>query len=447
MLQELPQAQIRMHPSTESRAAEPAASKSRASHPVLVVVLWLISRLIPYARNPRLHPGAQIVQITESIREFGFNNPILVTPEGEIIAGEARLLAAARAGMTEVPVIVLSHLTEAQNKAYRLADNRLALYATWDFERLQQELRDLVDQNFPLPLTGFDAGELHEIMKRQPLLPADPDAIPKLQTKPISRLGDTWILGGHILLCGDGTKQEDLKKLLRGDFCSLVFTDLPYFVNYTSKGQNKMKIINDDLGDDCVPFLRAACSAMLAVCQGPVYICMSSQHLHDLYSAFCGAGGHWSTFIVWAKNTFTLGHSDYHRQYEPILYGWPEGVKHYWCGDRDQSDVWQIAKPCRNDVHPTMKPVELVERAIRNSSLTSDVVLDPFAGSGTTLIACENLGRRARLVEIDPQYVDVIVRRWQEFTGGEAFLDGDGRCFEDIARERIAEIEAAQNNA
>ena len=201
-----------------------------------------------------------------------------------------------------------------------------------------------------------------------------------------------------------------------------------------------MKLANDNLGGGFGAFLRSACDAMLAVSQGPVYICMSSSELPRLHSAFCDAGGHWSTWIVWAKNTFTLGRSDYQRQYEPILYGWREGAKHYWCGDRSQSDVWLVDKPVRNDLHPTMKPVELIGRALRNSSRPGDVVLDPFGGAGSTLVSCENLGRKARLIEIDPRYVDVSVRRWQDYTGSKAFLDGDGRSFAEIATERRASL-------
>ena len=203
------------------------------------------------------------------------------------------------------------------------------------------------------------------------------------------------------------------------------FTDPPYNVNY---GQRADRLItNDNLGDGFASFLLQACVNLLEVTQGAVYICMSSSELHTLYQAFTGAGGHWSTFVIWAKNTFTLGRSDYQRQYEPILYGWKQGADHYWCGDRDQGDVWLVDKPFHNDLHPTMKPVELVERAVRNSCRTGGIVLDPFAGSGSTLIACQNSGRRARLLEVEPKYVDVIVRRWQQFTGKPAVREGDGR--------------------
>ena len=206
----------------------------------------------------------------------------------------------------------------------------------------------------------------------------------------------------------------------------MVFADPPYNVAYNSGGRT---IANDDLGEDFGTFLATCCSNLLAVTKGAVYICMSSSELHTLHHAFTSAGGHWSTFVIWAKNTFTLGRSDYQRQYEPLLYGWPEGCRHHWCGDRSQGDIWFIDKPVVNDIHPTQKPLELVERAILNSSKRAQLVLDPFAGSGTTVIACERTGRKARVLELDPGYVDVIVRRWQEFTGQRATRESDGCRF------------------
>jgi DNA modification methylase len=205
----------------------------------------------------------------------------------------------------------------------------------------------------------------------------------------------------------------DLERVLDASSSDLIFTDLPYNADYTGKTSRRLTIVNDNLGDGFSAFLATACQAMLAVNSGAIYICMSSRELHNLHAAFCQAGGHWSTYVIWAKNTFTLGRSDYQRQYEPMLYGWSEGARHYWCGDRKQGDVWFIDKPHCNKEHPTMKPVELVERAILNSSRKGDLVLDPFAGAGSTVLAAERTGRRACVVEIDPKYADVIVRRWQ----------------------------------
>ena len=221
--------------------------------------------------------------------------------------------------------------------------------------------------------------------------------------------------------------------MLEGQAADMIFTDPPYNVDYQSKTR---KIANDNLGAGFGAFLETVCRNLLNCSRGAVYICMSSSELATLQSAFVAAGGHWSTFLIWAKNTFTLGRSDYQRQYEPILYGWKAGSSHFWCGDRDQGDVWSMAKPVVNDLHPTMKPVELVERAIRNSSRTGDVVLDAFGGSGSTLIACERLDRKARLIELEPKYVDVIVRRWQEFTGQTALLAADGQSFSAVAEQR-----------
>jgi len=270
----------------------------------------------------------------------------------------------------------------------------------------------------------------------------DDDAVPDTPDAAVTVPGEVWLLGDHRLLCGDATQLEALEKVLAGGLADMVWTDPPYNVNYGATMKDKLrgkkrKIANDNLGDGFEQFLRDACVNMLAVTKGAVYICMSSSELHTLEKAFRAAGGHWSTFVIWAKNTFTIGRSDYQRQYEPILYGWKEGADHYWCGARDQGDVWFVNKPIANDLHPTMKPVELVERAIRNSSKSRDTVLDPFAGSGSTLIACEKTGRHARLIELEPKYCDVIVRRWQEFSGKEATLEGDGRNYRDIAAERL----------
>jgi DNA modification methylase len=251
------------------------------------------------------------------------------------------------------------------------------------------------------------------------------------------------VLGEHRLLCGDATVLADVERVLDGRLADMTFTDPPYNVEYGSSAKdtlrgNKRRILNDDLGIGFESFLHDACTNILSVTKGAVYVCMSSSELDTLQRAFRAAGGKWSTFVIWAKNTFTLGRADYQRQYEPILYGWKDGADHYWCGARDQGDVWHFDKPTRNDLHPTMKPVALAERALRNSSKSRDIVLDPFGGSGSLLIACEKAGRHGRLVELDPKYCDVIVRRWQEWTGEQARLDGDGRSFEEVAAGRLA---------
>ncbi|WP_337853613.1 site-specific DNA-methyltransferase [Brachymonas wangyanguii] len=404
------------------------------THPLLAINYRPLQALIPYARNARTHSPQQVAQIAASIREFGWTNPILVDGESGVIAGHGRLLAARQLGLTEVPVIELAHLDDAQRRAYVLADNRLALNAGWDEDLLRLELGELQDLDFDLDLLGFDDDELQTLMAGdEPTVEGlgDEDAVPDIPETPVSRPGDIWIMGAHRLLCGDATVAISYEALLAGQPVDMVFTDPPYNVNYANSAKDKMRgkdraILNDNLGDGFHDFLLAALTQMVAHCRGGIYVAMSSSELDTLQSAFRAAGGKWSTFIIWAKNTFTLGRADYQRQYEPILYGWPEGKQRHWCGDRDQGDVWNIKKPTKNDLHPTMKPVELVERAIRNSSRPGDVVLDPFGGSGTTLIAAEKSGRVARLIELDPKYVDVIVRRWEDFTGKQATREADG---------------------
>lgn len=381
--------------------------------------------LVAYARNARTHTDEQVNQIAESIREFGWTNPILVDGDNGVIAGHGRILAAQKLGITRVPVIKLAHLTQIQKQAYVIADNKLALNAGWDNELLALELGELKDAGFDLGLVGFSADELKSLTDDESEGLTDENAVPEPPAEPVTKPGDVYVLGNHRLLCGDSTVLANVEKVLDGALVDMVFTDPPYNVNYANTAKDKMRgknraILNDNLGDGFEQFLYDVCVNMLTVCKGAVYVCMSSSELHTLQKAFIDAGGKWSTFVIWAKNTFTLGRADYQRQYEPILYGWKQGIDHFWCGARDQGDVWFVNKPMKNDLHPTMKPVELVERAVKNSSKSRDIVLDCFGGSGTTLIACEKIGRQARLIELDPKYCDVIVKRWEEFTGKKA---------------------------
>ena len=392
-----------------------------------------VDQLVPYVRNARTHSDEQVSQIAGSIAEFGFVNPILVGDDNVIIAGHGRLMAAHKMGLENVPVIYLSHLSEVQRRALVLTDNKLAENAGWDEDLLRLELEDLQAENFDLELTGFDFDEIDRLLNAdtEPAGNTDDDDISETPEEPISKPGDLWLLGNHRLLCGDATVLGDVERVLDGGLADLTFCDPPYNVDYAGGASRKTdrRIENDNLGNAFEAFLYDACVNIVSVTKGGIYICMSSSELHTLQKAFVDAGGHWSTFIIWAKNRFTLGRSDYQRQYEPVLYGWKEGTDHFWCGARDQGDVWFIDRPHKNDLHPTMKPVALVERAVRNSSKSRDIVLDPFGGSGTTLIACEKAGRSGRLIEMDPKYADVIVKRWQEFTGLKATLDGDGRAF------------------
>jgi DNA modification methylase len=390
------------------------------------VHLVSVETLVPYVNNARTHSDEQVAQIAASIKEFGWTSPLLVDGENGILAGHGRLAAARKLGITEVPVIELSHLSAQQRKAYILADNRLALNAGWDEELLKLELSALAELDFDLDLIGFTDKELDALLGADESTGlTDDDAVPEVPVEPVSKLGDVYILGQHRVMCGDSTVLSDVEKLMNGQLADMAFLDPPYNVDYGNNAKDKMRgkdrrIMNDALGDGFYQFLYDACVNLLLVTKGACYVAMSSSELHTLQRAWVDAGGKWSTFIIWAKNTFTLGRADYQRQYEPILYGWRDGSDHFWCGDRDQSDVWNFNKPVKNDLHPTMKPVELVERAIRNSSKTRDIVIDLFGGSGSTLIAAEKAGRQARLMELDPKYVDVIVKRWEDFTGQKA---------------------------
>ena len=655
---------------------------------------WPTAKLLPYARNSRTHSQEQVAQVAASIVEFGFTSPCLIGSDGILVAGHCRLAAAQKLGLESVPVVVLDHLTHTQRRALVIADNRTAELAGWDDAMLRVELDALRDDDFDLSLTGFDADALADLFEGDEgdTGQTGDDEVPESQENVISRPGDVWLLGGHRVLCGDATDAASYDVLLQGKDVDMTVTDPPYNVNYANSAKDKMRgkdraILNDNLGDGFYDFLLAALTPIMANCTGAVYVAMSSSELDVLQAAFREAGGKWSTFIIWAKNTFTMGRSDYQRQYEPILYGWPEGGKHHWCGDRDQSDVWQIKKPHKNDLHPclcpgsevltengwriiesllagervltadgmfrpvefvsnhfvqtsvfrlfvmgvdsavdatgnhpflvlrdgsltwieasqiiqgdeicspakaisetgtavdcewnttsygneplapsqtgiasitstttsktitfqtcnlsptlstsgftpvasyamafggstavpaghlnrslpntgisvqeaiptdgaadpvmskksysfvlrsvnaiklinysglvwnlsvkdsptfqtrigmshnTMKPVELVERAIRNSSKPGDVVLDPFGGSGTTLIAAEKSGRTARLMELDPKYVDTIIRRWQDWTGKTASREVDGIDFNDLAGVEV--VAASQND-
>ncbi len=385
-----------------------------------------LGQIIPYARNPRQNEKA-IATVAASIAEFGWRQPIVVDENMIILAGHTRLAAAQQLGLKTAPVHIAKGLSETQAQAFRIMDNRSAENAEWMEDLLNLELSDLLDADYDLELTGFTDEELNGLLSG---LEGETDTegeddIPEAPEEPVSRPGDLWVLGNHRLLCGDATVATDVERVLDGAKANLCFCDPPYNVDYAGgagaeQAGKGRRIKNDALGDAFGQFLYDACVLINTHTNGAVYICMSSSELHTLQAAFTKAGGHWSTFVIWAKNRFTLGRSDYQRQYEPILYGWPEGVKRRWCGARDQGDVWNINRPTKNDLHPTMKPVSLVERAIQNSSRKGDLVFDPFGGSGTTLIAAENTGRKAALLELDPKYVDVIVERWQRLTGLEA---------------------------
>jgi len=402
---------------------------------------WLIEKLIPWARNPRTHSDAQVAQIAASIQAFGFNSPILVDSNAGIIAGHGRLLAARKLGLKEVPVIVLDHLSEAQKRAYVIADNQLALNAGWNDELLGIELAALQQENFDVSLIGFADEELARLLAAQDATEGltDEDAIPELPQTPISEAGDLWILGDHILLVGDATNGDDVSRLMAGDAADLVFTDPPYNVAYEGYTEDRLTIKGDRMSDaEFKQFLEAAFrSCRAAVKPGAsIYVCHSSSWQREFQDALETSGFEIRCQIIWAKNTFAWGFGRYKFQHEPMFYAHVAGQKDPWYGDKSQSTLWCENKPAANRIHPTAKPVELIERALLNSSKAGDVVADLFAGSGSTLIGCERRGRKARLIEIDPKYADCIVRRYQEYTGKLATLEGDGRTFDEIAQER-----------
>ena len=391
-----------------------------------------VEALIPYAKNSRTHDDAQVAQIAASIKEFGWTNPILVDGEKGIIAGHGRLMAARKLGMTQVPVIELKGMTEAQKKAYVIADNKLAMNAGWDNDFLTLELKDLEAEGFDLSLTGFDDKELDALLNviegTEGL--TDEDDVPAVPEEPKTKLGDIYILGNHRLMCGDSTSIDDVDKLMEGQLADLVFTDPPYNVAYSGRGENNLGTIkNDDMSDaQFEDFCRAFFACYFAHMKplACIYVCHpDSQSAPKLaFEKTFAEQFKKSSTIIWMKQSAGMGWQDYRAQHEPILYGWKEGKgKHFFCNDRTKTTIWKIGRDAQTSyVHPTQKPVALPEEAINNSSKGMDIVLDLFGGSGSTLIAAEKTGRKACSMELDPKYCDVIVKRWEDFTGKKATL-------------------------
>lgn len=395
-----------------------------------------IDALIPYARNSRTHSDAQVAQIAASIKEFGFTNPVLIDGGGGIIAGHGRVLAARKLGLSDVPCIRLDHLTDAQKRAYVIADNRLALNSGWDTEMLKVEFADLQELGFDLELTGFDLDEIKEL-----LAPVgtegltDPDDAPPLPEHPRTVPGDIWVMGKHRLLCGDSTSVSDLEKLTDGQLVDMWLTDPPYNVAYEGKTKDALKIKNDEMGDDQFrQFLRDAYTAADMVMKpGAVfYIWHADSEGYNFRGAAQDAGWKVRQCLIWKKSSMVMGRQDYHWKHEPCLYGWKEGAGHLWAADRKQTTILEFEKPSRNGEHPTMKPVALFEYQLLNNTKGGDQVLDSFGGSGTTLIAAEKNGRVARIMELDPKYCDVIVKRWQDFTGKIATHAETGEPFAEV---------------
>lgn len=401
-----------------------------------------VEDLIPYVNNSRKHSDEQVAQIASSIKEFGWTNPILIDGTNSIIAGHGRLMAARKLKMEEVPTIELSHLTDTQRKALVIADNKLALNADWDTTLLTIELDELLKDGFALDILGFNADELNALLEPEQVDGlTDEDAVPEVPEEPKTKLGDIYQLGNHRLMCGDSTSIDAVDKLMDGQKADMVFTDPPYNVNFTgalsstSKGGKLIKmsdgytnpssthevIKNDKMEkSEFHDFMISVISIISTYCRGGFYICFSSSTIDELLNPLLETGIGWKSIIIWNKNQSPMGGGHYRRKYEPIAYGYFEN--NFYGKEYAEDDVWDIARTRKNDLHPTMKPIELVEKALNCSSKPRNLVLDLFGGSGSTLIACEKTNRNARIMELDPKYCDVIVKRWEEFTGKQAVL-------------------------
>lgn len=420
----------------------------------LKVEQWPIDRLTPYARNPRKNEHA-VPKMASLIKEFGFKVPIVARSDGSVVDGHLRLRAARHLGMETVPVVLADEWTEAQVKAFRIAVNKSAELAEWDTSLLALEIEDLKELDFDLELTGFELPELDEILGggadggREGQ--TDPDAVPEAQEEPVSRMGDVWLLGRHRLMCGDSTDAGSVALLMAGEKADMVFTDPPYNVDYSGKtatlnALDGGKRIETPIEGDAAKSDEEAGEALWY----PAFANMrqNAQPHCSFYCTMPQGGTHgmmmmmmqkacWQTKheLIWLKNNIVLGRCDYNYKHEPILFGWADSHRYYGKG-QFQSSVWEVAKPMQNKLHPTMKPVELIENALLNSSAEGDIVMDLFGGSGSTLIACEKTGRICRMMELSPRYVDVIVSRWQEFTGQEATLEDGGKTFVQVKEER-----------
>jgi DNA modification methylase len=399
-----------------------------------------VDRLIPYARNARTHSKEQVLQLRSSLREFGFVNPVIVDKGLNIIAGHGRILAAKAEGMAEVPCVFVEHLSEAQKKAYILADNRLALSAGWDEELLALEFADLKELGFDLGLTGFDEAEVEKQFALDAGAEEDSfDVDAELEKPAFSRPCDVWTLGQHRLIVGDSTEPKTYAALMQGKQANLVMTDPPYGIDYDKGAAGKIKNDRFDSDEQLYKFLFDAFGNMACALasDGAAYVFHADSKGLTFRRAFEDAGFKLSGCCIWAKNTFTLGRSDYQWCHEPCLYGWKKSGKHKWYGDRKQSTIWHCDKPSRSEKHPTMKPVPLLAPPIQNSTQTNGVVLDPFGGSGSTLICCEQLNRQCYMVELDPKFADVIVNRYIETVGnsGGVFVERDGQKipYEEVA--------------
>ena len=377
-----------------------------------------IEKLVPYVNNARTHSPEQINKLRSSLREFGFINPVIIDRDFGVIAGHGRILAAKEEGITEVPCVLADHLTEAQKKAYIIADNRMAMDAGWDEELLRVEIEALQADAFDLSLTGFDEKELSDLFKDDTDVQEDDfDVDAELQKPVVTRPGDVWTLGQHRLVCGDSTKAETFELLMAGKKANLVVTDPPYNVNYEGSAG---KIKNDNMENSAFyEFLLAAFKNPETVMadDASIYVFHADTEGLNFRRAFADAGFRLSETCIWKKQSLVLGRSPYQWQHEPILFGWKKKGKHQWYTGRKESTIWEFDKSKKNGDHPTMKPILLLTYPIMNSSMSNTLVLDPFGGSGSTLIACEQTDRSCYTIELDEKFCDVIVKRYIEQVG------------------------------
>lgn len=392
-----------------------------------------IEKLVPYARNARTHSKEQITQLRSSLREFGFVSPAVIDSKYNILVGHGRVAAAREEGYTTIPCVFAENLTDAQKRAYILADNQLALNAGWDEEMLGVELSDLQDDAFDLSLLGFDDSDLEKLLVDPAAGDArddDFDLTAALEKAAFVEQGDLWTVGRHRLLCGDATSAEDVDRLMDGKTANLIVTDPPYGVSF--KAADGLTIQNDGLkGDAFYQFLNTAFTNMASHLEkgGAAYVFHADTEGLNFRKAFVDAGFHLAGVCIWVKNALVLGRSDYQWQHEPILYGFLQNGKHHWYADRKQTTIWQFDKPKRNKDHPTSKPLDLLAYPIKNSTQENAVVLDTFGGSGSTLMACEQMNRICYMAELDPKYASVILRRYVEDTGNAdcVSVERDGR--------------------
>ena len=399
-----------------------------------------VSKLVPYINNARTHSPEQIYKLRASLREFGFINPVIIDRDYGVIAGHGRILAAKEEGITEVPCVFADHLTEAQKKAYIIADNRMAMDAGWDEELLRVEIEELEAEDFDPLLTGFNEDELSKLFDNGTETEDDDfDVDAELENPAISKAGDIWILGRHRLVCGDSTKAETFEKLMDGKKANLVITDPPYNVNYEGSAG---KIKNDNMENDAFyHFLLDAFTQTEAAMDNDasIYVFHADTEGLNFRRAFADAGFNLSGCCIWKKQSLVLGRSPYQWQHEPVLFGWKKKGKHKWYAGRKETTVWEYDKPKKNGDHPTMKPIPLLAYPIKNSSMTNSIVLDPFGGSGSTLIACEQTDRICYTVELDEKYCDVIIKRYIEQVGSADSVS----VIRDGVTLKYSEVEAA----